>query len=99
MQMLWSPLFAVFSMSIEQAEEKSKIVLDSLEGIKFCIRLLGICDMVTERETFVVFLSKYTGLLQNDREVNSKNICAIKTVLEIGKLYGNHLYDSWLPFL
>lgn len=34
-----------------------------LDGISYCIKLLGLSEMYTERDTFIYFITKNTGLL------------------------------------
>ena len=36
-------------------------------GIVYCIKLLGIFDMVIEKDTFILFLTKETGLLNKEK--------------------------------
>lgn len=56
--------------------------------------------MNTEKETFVLFLTKNTGLLNQDlKELTLKNIICIKQLLEATLLCGNYLYASWKIFL
>lgn len=54
--------------------------------------------METERNAFVSSLAKFT-VLNNTREMRSKNIQCIKTLINIADTDGNFLQDSWIHVL
>ncbi|KAL4477738.1 hypothetical protein ABPG72_018912 [Tetrahymena utriculariae] len=97
LDVIWSPLFATFSQGLEQTEDKS-FIMKCLEGIKFCIMLLGRFQLNLQQETFVQCLTKNTGLLQ-DKPFSIKNILSICCMTEIASTSGNWLRRSWKSIL
>lgn len=56
--------------------------------------MAAIFYMETQREAFVSSLAKLT-VLNNLREMKSKNIECIKALISIAHTEGNYLQDSW----
>ncbi|KAL4432129.1 hypothetical protein ABPG74_014383 [Tetrahymena malaccensis] len=97
LDVIWSPLFATFSQGLEQTEDKN-FIMKCLEGIKFCIMLLGRFQLNLQQQTFVQCLTKNTGLLQ-DKPFSIKNILSICCMTEIASTSGNWLRESWKSVL
>ena len=60
-EIIWSPVLAVFSELLEKSEDP-RIISLCVEGFKSCIILTGLHNMDTERDTFVSSLAKFTNL-------------------------------------
>lgn len=78
-------------------QEERQIQL-CLQGFRCAIRVASIFYMETERNAFVSSLAKFT-VLNNTREMRSKNIQCIKTLINIAETDGNFLQDSWIHVL
>lgn len=78
-------------------QEERQIQL-CLQGFRCAIRVSSIFYMETERNAFVSSLAKFT-VLNNTREMRSKNIQCIKTLINIAETEGNFLQDSWIHVL
>lgn len=65
-EIIWSPVFAVFTVLFEQFDDP-KIIQLCLEGLANCIKLTGYLNMNTERDTFVSSFAKMTNLTTPNR--------------------------------
>jgi len=65
----------------------------------YCIKLLGIFDLNTEKNTFILLLTKETGLLNKDKLLKDKNILSIKSLLKTALYCGNFIKDGWIMIL
>ncbi len=92
-EIIWSPVFAVFTMLYEQFDDP-KIVQSCLEGLGNCIKLTGYLAMNSERDTFVSSLARITNLTTS-REIKEKNAKAIKLLLQLASSNGQLLRSSW----
>jgi brefeldin A-inhibited guanine nucleotide-exchange protein len=61
MEILWSPLFAAFSVVLERYDDPA-VVRDCFDGIQNCVKLLGRSDLDQEKDTFIIFLQKFCPL-------------------------------------
>lgn len=87
-------MFASFTRVFEESDDK-EIWDTCLEGMVFCIKLLGISNMETEKDTYLFFLTKNSGLLHEGQEITEKNILCIKQVINCALSCGNYLNESW----
>lgn len=69
-----------------------------MEGLKLSIRISCAFDLETPRVAFVTALAKFTNL-GNVREMQAKNVEALKALLDVALTEGNHLRSSWREIL
>jgi len=95
----WMPVLATFSVTFEHAAESdSDSVKQCLEGFSMAIRVACEHYMETEREAFVLALSKFT-ILSQITDMQPKNIAAIHTMLAMAYQNRNGLAESWIHVL
>jgi brefeldin A-inhibited guanine nucleotide-exchange protein len=92
-EIIWMSVLTGLSSPLQDCYE-SETVLSCLEGVRSAIRIACYFDMELEKQALLSTLSKFT-LLNNMQEMRAKNFEAIKTLLEIAYLEGNHLDSSW----
>lgn len=92
-EVVWMPLLAGISDPMQNSEE-SDIVDRSLEGFKQAIKIVCLFDLELERNAFVTTLAKFT-FLNDFSEMRTKNIEAIKCMLDVAAINGNYLKSSW----
>ena len=93
----WGPVLGIFSQVIEMAMDE-RCVSVCFTGFVYSIRLASHSKMSLARETFVNSLMKFT-LLGSIKEMKSKNIEAIRTLMKIAAADGEYLGESWGPVL
>jgi brefeldin A-inhibited guanine nucleotide-exchange protein len=93
----WTSFLSGLSAPLQETQDIEKIRL-CMEGIKLAIRISCSFDLETPRVAFVTALAKFTNL-GNLREMSSKNLEALKILLEVAVTEGNHLRDSWREIL
>lgn len=71
-----------------------EIVEICLDGFKAAIRIVCFFDLELERNAFVTTLGKFT-FLNNLGEMKTKNMEAIKALLDVAVTEGNNLHGSW----
>ena len=81
-----------------QATDDIEIVELCLDGFKSAIRIVCFFDLELERNAFVTTLAKFT-FLNNLGEMKTKNMEAIKALLDVAVTEGNHLKGSWREVL
>ena len=95
----WMPLLASLSAMFETATEADiETVKQCLEGFSLAIRVACDHHMETEREAFVLALSKFT-LLSHISDMQPTNIAAIHTLLAMAYQNRNGLAESWTHVL
>jgi len=93
----WGPLLGALSQILEKADDHSSISL-CLNGFVYAVRIASHTNTTLARSTFVNSLAKFTAL-GSIRELKTRNIESIRTLLSIAIMDGEHLGDSWLPIL
>uniref|UniRef100_A0A093V8E0 Protein transport protein SEC7 n=1 Tax=Talaromyces marneffei PM1 TaxID=1077442 RepID=A0A093V8E0_TALMA len=93
----WTSFLSGLSAPLQETQDIEKIRL-CMEGLKLAIRISCSFDLETPRVAFVTALAKFTNL-GNLREMSSKNLEALKILLEVAVTEGNHLRDSWREIL
>ena len=93
----WMSFFSALSNQMQNAHnlEVNKLCL---EGMKLATKLACMFDLSTPREAFISALKNATNL-NNPQEVLSKNVEALKIILELGQTEGNWLRSSWKDIL
>ncbi|KAL7629831.1 guanine nucleotide exchange protein for ADP-robosylation factor [Parahypoxylon ruwenzoriense] len=93
----WMSFFSAFSSQMQKAQnlEVNKLCL---EGMKQAIRIACLFDLATPREAFMSALKNATNL-NNPQQILSKNVEALRVILELGQTEGNYLKGSWKDIL
>ncbi|KAG2152199.1 hypothetical protein BD769DRAFT_1403759 [Suillus cothurnatus] len=96
-EVAWIPFLAGLSGPLQNTDDLEIVDL-CLDGFKNAIRIVCFFDLDLERNAFVSTLSKFT-FLNNFGEMKTKNMDAIKTLLDIAVHEGNNLKGSWRDVL
>ncbi|KAJ6539319.1 hypothetical protein B0H19DRAFT_1178426 [Mycena capillaripes] len=92
-EVAWIPFLAGLSGPLQDTDDLEVVEL-CLDGFKSAIRIVCFFDLELERNAFVTTLGKFT-FLNNLGEMKTKNMEAIKTLLDVAVTEGNHLKGSW----
>ncbi|KAJ7283686.1 hypothetical protein C8J57DRAFT_1293277 [Mycena rebaudengoi] len=92
-EVAWIPFLAGLSGPLQDTDDLEVVEL-CLDGFKSAIRIVCFFDLELERNAFVTTLTKFT-FLNNLGEMKTKNMEAIKTLLDVAVTEGNHLKGSW----
>ncbi|KAF3320985.1 brefeldin A-inhibited guanine nucleotide-exchange protein 5 isoform X2 [Carex littledalei] len=87
------PLLATFSVTMEEGESKPRVVL-CMEGFKAGIHLTRVLGMDTMRYAFLTSLIRFT-FLHAPKEMRSKNVEALRTLLVLADTETDALQDTW----
>lgn len=93
----WGPLIGTLSQVLESSSNATSIAL-CLSGFVYSIRISSHSGMSLARNTFVNSLAKFTTL-GSIKEMKTKNIECIRTLLSIAIIDGEYLGESWSPIL
>ncbi|OBZ89970.1 Protein transport protein sec72 [Choanephora cucurbitarum] len=102
-EVAWMAFLAGISNPLQESDDLTTVNL-CLEGFKNAIRIICLFhtvqseDMDLQRDAFVTTLTKFT-FLTNLNEMKSKNVEAIRTLLEVAAVDGNYLKGSWKEIL
>ncbi|OAX41346.1 hypothetical protein K503DRAFT_863932 [Rhizopogon vinicolor AM-OR11-026] len=96
-EVAWIPFLAGLSGPLQNTDDLEIVDL-CLDGFKNAIRIVCFFDLELERNAFVTTLAKFT-FLNNLGEMKTKNMDAIKTLLDIAVNEGNNLKGSWREVL
>lgn len=96
-EVAWIPFLAGLSGPLQNTDDLEIVDL-CLDGFKNAIRIVCFFDLELERNAFVTTLGKFT-FLNNLGEMKTKNMDAIKTLLDIAVNEGNNLKGSWREVL
>jgi brefeldin A-inhibited guanine nucleotide-exchange protein len=92
-EVAWMPFLAGLSGPLQDTNDLEIVEL-CLDGFKAAIRIVCFFDLELERNAFVTTLGKFT-FLNNLGEMKTKNMEAIKTLLDVAVTEGNNLHGSW----
>ncbi|KAJ3273363.1 guanine nucleotide exchange protein for ADP-robosylation factor [Terramyces sp. JEL0728] len=92
-EIIWMSVLSGLSTPLQESEDVETI-MSALEGVKNATRIACLFDLDLEKQTLLSTLSKFT-LLNNLQEMKAKNFEAIKTLLDITLMEGDHLDSSW----
>ncbi|XP_015888964.3 brefeldin A-inhibited guanine nucleotide-exchange protein 5 [Ziziphus jujuba] len=87
------PLLATFSVTMEEGENKARVVL-CMEGFKAGISITYVLGMDTMRYAFLTSLVRFT-FLHAPKEMRSKNVEALRTLLALCDSETDSLQDTW----
>ncbi len=93
----WMSFFSALSSLIQKTHNLDVNKL-CLEGMKLATKIACLFDLATPREAFISVL-KNTANLNNPREMQAKNVEALKVLLDLAQTEGNHLKESWKDVL
>ncbi|KAI9069221.1 Sec7-domain-containing protein [Trametes sanguinea] len=96
-EVAWIPFLAGLSGPLQDTDDLEVVDL-CLQGFKAAIHIACFFDLELERNAFVSTLAKFT-FLNNLGEMKTKNMEAIKALLDIAVTEGNHLKASWREVL
>ncbi|KAH9844154.1 uncharacterized protein C8Q71DRAFT_819716 [Rhodofomes roseus] len=96
-EVAWIPFLAGISGPLQGTDDLEVVEL-CLDGFKNAIRIVSFFDMELERNAFVTTLAKFT-FLNNLGEMKTKNMEAIKALLDVAVNEGNNLKGSWREVL
>jgi len=96
-EVAWIPFLAGLSGPLQETDDIEVVEL-CLDGFRHAIRIVCFFDLELERNAFVTTLAKFT-FLSNLGEMKTKNMEAIKTLLDIATTEGNNLKGSWREVL
>ncbi|KAE8687589.1 Brefeldin A-inhibited guanine nucleotide-exchange protein 5 [Hibiscus syriacus] len=88
----WS-LLATFSVTMEEGENRARVVL-CMEGFKAGIHITYVLGMDTMRYAFLTSLVRFT-FLHAPRDMRSKNVEALRTLLGLCDSEPDSLQDTW----
>ncbi|KAF5387640.1 hypothetical protein D9615_000382 [Tricholomella constricta] len=92
-EVAWIPFLAGLSGPLQETDDLEVVEL-CLDGFKNAIRIVCFFDLELQRNAFVTTLAKFT-FLNNLGEMKTKNMEAIKTLLDVAVTEGNNLKGSW----
>ncbi|KAK4142537.1 uncharacterized protein C8A04DRAFT_13116 [Dichotomopilus funicola] len=93
----WMSFFSALS-SLTQKTHNLEVNKVCLEGMKLATQIACLFELATPREAFISFF-KNTANLNNPREMQAKNVEALKMLLDLAQTEGNHLKESWKDVL
>ncbi|RPD67347.1 hypothetical protein L226DRAFT_452320 [Lentinus tigrinus ALCF2SS1-7] len=96
-EVAWISFLAGLSGPLQDTDDLEIVEL-CLDGFKAAIHIVCFFDLELERNAFVSTLAKFT-FLNNLGEMKTKNMDAIKTLLDVAVTEGNHLKASWREVL
>ncbi|KAK4034779.1 hypothetical protein C8A01DRAFT_38768 [Parachaetomium inaequale] len=93
----WMSFFSALSSLIQKTHNLDVNKL-CLEGMKMATKIACLFELATPREAFISVF-KNTANLNNPREMQAKNVEALKVLLDLAQTEGNHLKESWKDVL
>uniref|UniRef100_A0A1D1YN54 Brefeldin A-inhibited guanine nucleotide-exchange protein 2 n=1 Tax=Anthurium amnicola TaxID=1678845 RepID=A0A1D1YN54_9ARAE len=87
------PLLAAFSVIMEEGDNKPRVLL-CMEGFKCGIHITRVLGMDTMRYAFLTSLVRFT-FLHAPKELHSKNVEALRTLLALCDTETDSLQDTW----
>lgn len=94
----WMPILAGLSGTMQEADEDSNLVDLCVEGFRLAVRISCMFDLDLARNAYVSSLAKFT-YLNNLGEMKSKNVEAVKVLLDVALNEGNQLKNNWKEVL
>lgn len=91
------PSLATFSVTMEEGENKPRVIL-CMEGFKAGIHLTHVLGMDTMRYAFLTSLLRF-NFLHVPKDMRSKNVEALRTLLDLCDSDTGALQDTWIAIL
>lgn len=93
----WMSFFSALS-SLTQRTHNLDVNKLCFEGMKLATKIACLFELATPREAFISVF-KNTSNLNNPREMQAKNVEALKVLLDLAQTEGNQLKESWKDVL
>lgn len=93
----WMSFFSALS-GLTQKTHNLDVNKLCLEGMKLATKIACLFDLSTPREAFISVLKNMANL-NNPREMQAKNVEALKVILDLAQTEGNYLKESWKDVL
>ena len=76
---IWEPIITMYSIVIEESDVPA-LYTSGVTGVSNCIKIFGLLNLNTQKQTIISFLCSMTNLL-HIKPIKEKNILCIKEVL------------------
>lgn len=96
-QVTWMPFLTALSGAAQDTGDLETVRL-CMEGMRLAIRLACEYNIEDPRQAFVQGLARFTNLY-NLSEMKAKNLEALKVLIEVARMEGNGLKESWRDIL
>jgi brefeldin A-inhibited guanine nucleotide-exchange protein len=91
-QLVWMS-FLMMTFSALQKGDNGDVIVTALEGFKYAIHICCRFEMWMEMKAFITNLTKFVEL-GKIMEIGEKNVEAVKMLLEVAYMEGNH-FEDW----
>lgn len=92
-QVTWAPFLTALAGAAQETDNIEVLRL-CLEGLRLAIRIACLFDLDDPREAFISALARFTNLYKVN-EMKTKNLEALKVLLDVAITEGNHLNGAW----
>ena len=93
MSSIWEPLITMYSIVIEESDDPI-FYNQGISGMSNCIKILGLLNLNTQKQTAISFLCSMTNLLRI-KPFKKKNILCIKEILKLTNRDYRYVNGSW----
>ena len=90
---IWEPLITMYSIVIEESDDPL-LYNQGISGMSNCIKILGLLNLNTQKQTVISFLCNMTNLLRM-KPLKKKNILCIKEILSLTNKDYRYVNGSW----
>ena len=90
---IWEPLITMYSIVIEESDDPL-LYNQGISGMSNCIKILGLLNLNTQKQTVISFLCSMTNLLRM-KHFKKKNILCIKELLSLTNQDFRYVNGSW----
>ena len=90
---IWEPLITMYSIVIEESDDSS-LYNQGILGLSNCIKILGLLNLNTQKQTVISFICAMTNLL-HIKPLKKKNILCIKEILFLANNDYRYTRGSW----
>ena len=90
---IWEPLITMYSIVIEESDDPI-LYNQGIEGMSNCIKILGLLNLNTQKQTVISFLCSMTNLLRI-KPFKKKNILCIKELLHLTNHDFRYANGAW----
>ena len=90
---IWEPLITMYSIVIEESDD-SGLYNQGISGLSNCIKILGLLNLNTQKQTVISFLCAMTNIL-HIKPLKKKHILCIKEILHLANTDYRYTKGSW----
>ena len=90
---IWEPLTTMYSIVIEESDDSS-LYNQGISGLSNCIKIFGLLNLNTQKQTVISFLCSMTNLI-HIKPIKKKNILCIKEILFLANSDFRYGKGSW----